>query len=289
LYVGGDQYLALSGYNARGVLAWDGASWSWLARGLGGYARGITTYDSGNGPEIYVGGRFHSAGSSVSARNIVKWDGANWTSLGSGVGDPTEPSTHEVVTLTSFDDGQGPSLFVGGFFATAGGQQAFNIAKWNGQSWFPVGGGLTGSLGRVNSLQEFHGELYAGGAFSMAGNAPASRIAKWNGTAWSDVASGMSGGSGVEAMTIFDDGSGPALFVAGNFSFAGQVPANSIAKWDGSAWHALGSGVKSNTTDERPGNVLALATYNDGTGDALYVGGVLLQSEMEFCRVGVSY
>src|SRR6266446_2165222 len=38
------------------------------------------------------------------------------------------------------------------------------------------------------------------------------------------------------------DGSGN-LYIGGNFSFVGDVMANYIAKWDGSGWTALGSGL----------------------------------------------
>jgi hypothetical protein len=37
------------------------------------------------------------------------------------------------------------------------------------------------------------------------------------------------------------DGSGN-VYVGGDFTFIGTVPANSIAPWNGSAWAALGSG-----------------------------------------------
>ena len=37
--------------------------------------------------------------------------------------------------------------------------------------------------------------------------------------------------------------SGTNLYAGGYFTTAGGVPANNIAKWDGSAWSALGSGM----------------------------------------------
>src|SRR5262245_3585276 len=67
---------------------------------------------------------------------------------------------------------------------------------------------------------------------------------------------GISGS--VHAVAVYDDGGGPALFAAGNFSFAGNTPANRIAKWSGSGWTALGSGLD--------GDVNALAVYDDGSG-----------------------
>ena len=47
----------------------------------------------------------------------------------------------------------------------------------------------------------------------------------------------------VRALTVFDDGSGPALYAGGAFTTAGGVAANHIAKWNGSSWSALGSGM----------------------------------------------
>jgi hypothetical protein len=46
----------------------------------------------------------------------------------------------------------------------------------------------------------------------------------------------------VRDMVVYDDGSGPALYVGGGFGIAGSVVAHGIAKWDGTAWSALGSG-----------------------------------------------
>ena len=49
--------------------------------------------------------------------------------------------------------------------------------------------------------------------------------------------------STVVALTVFDDGTGAALYAGGMFTTAGGVSANSIAKWNGSAWSPLGSGI----------------------------------------------
>jgi hypothetical protein len=47
---------------------------------------------------------------------------------------------------------------------------------------------------------------------------------------------------GVTSLAVFDDGSGPALYVAGAFPTAGGVEASNIAKWDGSRWSPLDIG-----------------------------------------------
>ena len=56
--------------------------------------------------------------------------------------------------------------------------------------------------------------------------------------AWSDV--GSTPWYKVHALAVFDDGSGPALYVGGLFETIGGVAANNIAKWDGATWSPLG-------------------------------------------------
>lgn len=57
----------------------------------------------------------------------------------------------------------------------------------------------------------------------------------------------------VWAMTVFDDGTGPALYAGGAFVTAGGSPVNGVARWDGATWTPLGLGM-----DER---VLALRGF----------------------------
>ena len=50
-------------------------------------------------------------------------------------------------------------------------------------------------------------------------------------------------GSGVNATVFAIAVSGTDVYVGGNFTIAGGVPANYIAKWNGSVWSALGDGM----------------------------------------------
>jgi hypothetical protein len=130
----------------------------------------------------------------------------------------------------------GPALYAGGYFSTAGGLPANQIAKWDGRQWSPLGSGMGFPVYALAGFDDGTGPaLYAAGNFSMAGGAPANRIAKWDGTQWSALGSGITAGSVrfpfVSALTVFDDGIGPALYAAGDFSMAGDVPADRIAKW----------------------------------------------------------
>ena len=67
------------------------------------------------------------------------------------------------------------------------------------------------------------------------------------------------------AVLQHDSGSGPRMYVGGDFDSVGPVRANYIAVWDGVSFSSLGVGP--------PGAVHAMAWYDDGSGPALYVGG----------------
>jgi hypothetical protein len=117
--------------------------------------------------------------------------------------------------------------------------------------------------------------LYAGGAFGFAGGIEVNRIARWDGSAWSPLAA--PGGVGldgpVRALAVFDDGGGPALYVGGDFTTAGGVPANNIARWDGAAWSAVSGPAGDGVLGPPLAGVRALAGFDDGTGPGLYAGG----------------
>ncbi len=106
--------------------------------------------------------------------------------------------------------------------------------------------------------------LFAGGEhFTSAGGLSAQGLAAWSGTDWAPVGGNLDGA--VRAQAVFDDGSGAALYVAGDFTTAAGIPVGHIARWDGAQWSALGSGLN--------GPVQALFVWDDGSGQALYAGG----------------
>ncbi|MEI7979611.1 MAG: T9SS type A sorting domain-containing protein [Bacteroidota bacterium] len=122
---------------------------------------------------------------------------------------------------------------------------------------------LSGELNNIAYCQTvYNGELYVGGRFTTAGGVSASNIAKWNGTAWSALGSGITGSntgsnSQVKSMAVYNG----ELYVGGDFTTAGGVSANYIAKWNGTTWSAVGSGTNN--------WVSSMAVYNG----VLYVGG----------------
>lgn len=195
---------------------------------------------------------------------------------------PAHALNNAVWAMTTFDDGRGdgPALYVGGQFTTAGGETVNRIARWDGAGWAPLGSGVHGTVPPVvvTALAVFDDgvgggpALYAGGQFTSAGDATVNGIAKWNGSTWSALGTGVDGH--VSALAVFDDGTGggSALYVGGEFNVAGGVLAHRIAKWNGREWSALGDGMNA--------SVSALAVFDDGSGGgpALYAAGVFTMS-----------
>jgi hypothetical protein len=51
---------------------------------------------------------------------------------------------------------------------------------------------------------------------------------------------GLAGGGGATAMTVFDDGSGPALYIGGMFWAAGSLRSGGLVRWDGRELGSVG-------------------------------------------------
>src|SRR6185503_6833249 len=230
-------------------------------RGTNGHVEALTVFDDGEGPALYAGGDFTEAGG-VAANHVARWDGSRWSALGSG-------TSAAVRALVVFDDGSGPALYAGGSFQTAGGGPVKFVGRWDCSSWTALGSGTGGIVRALVVFDDGNGPaLHAGGDFTSAGGAPANRIAKWDGSSWENLGSGVNGLTlpSVNVLAVFDDGNGAALYVGGAFGFAGGLPCENLARWDGSSWSGLG-------TPPSGGYVHALTVFDDGGGSALYAGG----------------
>ncbi|MFI4882752.1 MAG: GC-type dockerin domain-anchored protein, partial [Phycisphaerales bacterium JB064] len=263
LYAGGGPITGTSGPGSH-IARWDGSAWVPLGEGLNGTVRAMTVYDDGDGPDLYVAGEFTQAGGRL-AKFIARWDGSSWSTVGFGIG---EGFDRAVGALEVFDDGSGPALYAGGTFRVAGGTAGRRLARWDGVAWSPVKEG-PGADDDVFALVAYDvGEgprLFAAGDFLNIDGMPANRVAQWDGSEWSPVGVGVL--RDVNALVGFDDGSGPALYAAGAFFRLGDDRrAFYIARWDGTDWSPLGEGLDDHAE--------ALAVHDDGSGPALYVGGV---------------
>jgi len=218
--------------------------------GTNGQVYAMTMWDpDGSGPRLpvlVVGGMFGVAGATQVA-NIATYDPTTgaWSALGSA------PFV-SVYALTTMPNGD---LVASGQLATTGGV-TFDIALWNGTSWSVLGSGVD-SLVRVMTIMP-NGDLVAGGDFTTAGGVSAKGIARWDGMSWSALGSGVAGvpyPSSFNVLALMPLPNGD-LVVGGRFGTAGGLSVNNIARWDGTSWSALGSGVA--------GEVHALTTLPNG-------------------------
>jgi hypothetical protein len=255
LYAGGT-FTTAGGVSANRIAKWNGTTWSALGAGVNDTVRALAV----SGTDLYAGGDFTTAGG-VSVSCIAKWDGTTWSALGSGMAYGSfTPRVYALAVI-------GSDLYAGGEFKTAGGVTVNHIARWDGTEWFPLGPGMwTGDdLLGVYALAVSGSDLYAGGYFSVAGGVTVRNIAKWNGVMWSAFGTGIRR-EGLICSVNALAANGSDLYAGGFFSEAGGLSANDIAKWDGTSWSALGTGMGE---DIWTGDVNALAVI----GDALFAGG----------------
>ena len=250
LYLGGN-FQSVGSLAARGLVRWDGLTWSVPGGGIQPWTPGaessvqaFTIHDDdgegGRPPALYIGGDFQYAGSHATP-NIARWDGSAWESVGGGTnGTP-------VFALASLDeDGNGPqpaSLFAGGAFYISGVPNTSALARWRNQEWSAVGTGVNET---VFALAVFDDDgagprkpaLFVAGLFTQAGGIAASRIARWDGLSWSTLDAGLASHpliTHVLDLAVFDeDGPGPnpgGLYAGGWFHTAGGIASKGIARW----------------------------------------------------------
>ena len=165
----------------------------------------------------------------------------SWTALGTS----TAP-TGSVHAMVAWDpDGPGPlgeHVVCGGEFQFAGSVAVANVTLYDpvNKTWAAIGVGLDDAVLALAVLA--NGDLVAGGDFLQSGGASVQHVARWNGTAWVPVGAGGSIGTNgtVAAMAVLPTGD---LVVGGEFSLAGGVPSNNIARFTGAAWAPLGAGI----------------------------------------------
>ncbi len=190
------------------------------------------------------------------------WNGANWNSLGSGLG---ETADHLI--------SDGTNLFAAGWFTNSGSVLLDRVAKWDGTNWLPLGTSVWArGEGPIRLAWDPDGRLLALGYFQSVQSQGAAGVAVWDGRDWSPVgplhALGLSGLTG-SLFCLATNGS--QLYAGGLFTFAGRVPADMVAVLESNRWSAVGKFTVSNQW----ARVRALAV----SGSNLYVGGRFTNAE----------
>ncbi len=209
----------------------------------------------------------------VIASWLYRLDGSSWTLLFSTTGGG-------ILRALEHDDGSGPAVFFAGSFTSINGVPARGIVRWNGTTFDTLGHGGSSPMASIQQLckhDDGQGEdLYAVGPFTTLGGVPCEHVARWDGSAWSEVGGGL--GATTYATTLFshDDGSGAGvrLVIAGSFRSVYGAPGNGIAAWDGTTWSDFNGGLTMNSTYAAIASGLASIDFGDGRGADLFVGGL---------------
>lgn len=251
----------------------------------------LGVYDSGNGPELYMGGEpYYITGTdSFTSRFIVKWNGHEWSRVGWGL-DWTEtgaPDYQGVHCMQAFDAGDGEKLYIGGKFDRYWSEQqgawipCRGFVAWDGTQFhnlFPY----PSQVQRISSMLVYDDgsgpALYVGGLTDRRVYKITSQGASAVGLQLGSLGTSLTGY--VNQLVAHDNGTGQKLYAAGFIEFVQTatsngtvlVPANGLAVWDGQAWSPIlgpWQNIFSNYVDVGRGN---LVSYDDGSGPALYVG-----------------
>lgn len=218
---GGANMFLLVNIDAPDIVAfrYDGSSWSPANTG-GGYSW-FTAFTNGvdaqvhallvNGDDVYVGGAFRDVAGRYGDA-IVRWDGATWHPLGTGL------SGH-VLSLAMI----GEHLYAGG---------TFGIRRWDGHIWENLGQGIAG---HVRALAVKGTELYAAGRFDRVdGEVGYNNVARWDGTDWYRLRNGITGE--LYAAALFQN----QIIFGGEFqNLDGNASIDRVAAWDGSNWQPM--------------------------------------------------
>jgi hypothetical protein len=243
LLVGGAFVNAGGAADADYLARWNGSAWKAVASTpLTGAVNAIAV----RGGKVYAGGLFRDAGGNAAADYVAVWDGQRWSPACSGP--PLENPVYALAIV-------GSTLYVGGTFQNAGGLPSADFlvacdlddgtprATVSGSAEPMVGGGVYALAG------DSRGRLYAGGGFvRVAGIAAANKVAWLDGSGWHALGSGRApGGSGVGNLVRALVADGTDIYVGTDaFDIAGIPQADHVAKWDGSAWSAVGSNTRGN-------------------------------------------
>jgi hypothetical protein len=277
LYVGGEFTDAGGIPAADRIATWNGSSWSAVSSSTEQIQNGRVSAIAVSGGKVYAGGNFTDAGGDPDADFLAVWDGVSWAPF---CNDPAPgPAFNGNVTSLQII---GQTLFVGGSFIdgahipSADYLLACDLST--GAASDTVGDPAHPFSGSVYTLTaDSNGTLYAGGGFiNLENTAAADNVAYLpsGGTFWQPMGAGIS--TFVRGLTAV----GTDVYVGTDaIDVAGIPQADHVARWNGSAWSAVGAGSGGAngwfpTTASIYGlaatgpNIFATGTFQDADGDA---------------------
>ena len=254
VYMGGRFTNFNNDADADRIVQWDGSTWSWPA-GEGVDDNSVFALLFGPDGILYAAGDFTAvSGAQPNTNGIATWTGAAWVALGTSSDDFS-------VDALAID--QSGNIYAGGAFTGMGGVLNTNrIAMWDGAAWNALSNGIDNLSIRALAVG-LDGIVYAGGTFTLVdGGSPFIRIAHWNGTAWASM--GDANGTVFALAVNPSDGT---LYAGGNFTTIGGISSGGMAKWNGTSWTDISSGLAVVPV------VRAIEIAPDGF---IYVGGIVV-------------
>lgn len=253
LVFGGKAIVAAGDKRASGIAAWDGTGFETFGSGIPALitepvAPEIATDVAclaGMGESLYAGGTFDSAGTRA-AKNVARWDGAEWAALGDGLPGPVSrllvaENTLYALSLDTNEDPRGLAKLP---------------FEWTGSHWDRMGKTSAGGFG---ALADFQGSLW-----SCSG----ADVLRWRGTEWDTVPmkdygrildlvpyrnellisadNGLFRFDGLSTDTLAEVENASLLVADGDDLYAHGLlkipgyPEVNLARWDGVRWHPMG-------------------------------------------------
>ena len=245
LLVVGGTFTKAGGVPAEGVAYWDGQGWSGLPSQLNRTVHALTVFKG----QLIAAGPYY----------VEAWNGQSWSYLNS-TNPPSQPSGYvrALAVYTNPQTGQEELIAGGSFVNTQDMVTVNNIARWDGTRWSAVGAGVNGevkSLTVYRNPQSGQDELIAGGYFTSSGGLTTGTLARWDGSTWAGLGAWGTMWSGPPASIVALTSYHGSLIATGFFQSAGGIDFRYVARWDGSAWSALGPGLN--------GAPFSLSVYND--------------------------
>ncbi|MEM1217757.1 MAG: T9SS type A sorting domain-containing protein [Bacteroidota bacterium] len=208
---------------------------------------------------------------SIDSNWVYVYGNGTLSKLGEGIYLTTASGLSELPNIYDIIEYNG-KIIACGEFDRVGSANIQGIMEWDGNSWGPLGTGLSegidGSFPVLfpHQLLVHDGELYVTGNFKFAGGVEVNGIGKWDGTEWTALGDGFNGT--VYSLIVYNG----ALIAGGSFTESGGTPVNRIAKWNGTSWESLDFGFTPSS-----GYDFTFVHTMKVIDDELYMGGGLQQ------------
>lgn len=236
--------------------------WEDLPPGLGAAGNWLAEYAEVG--TLNVCGQFTTAGGASSER-FAQFDipGAGWTDPANSFSTSVDNPSRAI--LWDAGDGSGTCLYaVGGLGATP---TINRVARWNGSSWTDLLLSNTG-VTTIHGICVYNNKLYVCGNFTALNGTSCNRVGYWD-PATAIGAWAQPGASALNGKAFCMDVYNGELYVGGDFTTADGTATKFLARWNGSAWAAVGGFSPVNGTP----TVQVLRTASLGGTSKLYIGG----------------